>query len=63
MSNPILGGTVCLLLALGVQLASAQVPQVGDVAPEFALERLGGGDLALSELRGKVVFINFFGYS
>ena len=63
MKNSMLSGSVCLLLSLSVQLAAAQVPQVGDVAPEFALERLGGGSLALSELRGKVVLINFFGYS
>jgi len=32
----------------------------GLAAPEFALSRLGGGELALHELRGKVVLLNFW---
>jgi peroxiredoxin len=35
-------------------------PSVGGLAPEFTLERLEGGTLTLSQLRGKVVLVNFF---
>ncbi|MBT4497123.1 MAG: hypothetical protein HOC74_05340 [Gemmatimonadetes bacterium] len=41
----------------------AQVPEVGDVVTDFTLERLGGGEMALSDFSGRVVFINFLGYS
>lgn len=55
-------GLVCgLALLLG--RADAQVPDVGDLAPDFALETLEGQTVSLSDFRGKVVFINFFGYS
>ncbi len=33
---------------------------VGDVAPNFTLQKLGGGTLSLHETRGKVVFIDFW---
>ncbi len=42
--------------------AQAQAPRVGDVAPDFTLERLEGGEISLSDFSGRVVFINFFGY-
>jgi peroxiredoxin len=34
--------------------------EVGRAAPDFRLERLDGGDLRLSDLRGKVVIVNFW---
>ena len=46
----------------GVAL-QGEVPEVGDVAPDFTLEQLGGGQATLSEFRGRVVFINFFGFN
>lgn len=37
-----------------------QVAQVGQPAPEFTLPLVGGGEVRLSDLRGKVVMINFW---
>lgn len=34
--------------------------RVGDLAPEFTLPMYGGGEVTLSELRGKVVLLNFW---
>lgn len=41
----------------GVQPPS---PQVGFLAPDFTLELLNGGDITLSDLRGKVVLVNIW---
>ena len=41
----------------------AQGVSVGDQAPDFDLDKFGGGKITLSEFRGKVVFLNFMGYS
>ena len=41
-------------------LPSEVAPQVGMAAPDFLLERLGGGDLRLSEQRGRPVVLNFW---
>jgi len=35
----------------------------GVEAPDFKLKGLDGKDYALSDYRGKVVFVNFFGYT
>jgi cytochrome c biogenesis protein CcmG, thiol:disulfide interchange protein DsbE len=35
-------------------------PRVGEPAPEFRLERLSGGPLALADLRGRPVIVNFW---
>ncbi len=35
-------------------------PEVGAQAPDFELERIDGGTLRLSELRGKPVLVNFW---
>ena len=48
---------------LGTSTLNAQVPQVGEAAPDFLLNRLDGGQAALSDFRGKVVLIFFLGYS
>ena len=34
--------------------------RAGEPAPDFSLPLLGGGDVALDSLRGKVVFVNFW---
>jgi peroxiredoxin len=36
------------------------LPQPGRAAPDFVLERLGGGTLRLSDLQGKPVLLNFW---
>ena len=56
-----LGGILVILLSSG-QAISAPIPRVGDVAPDFLLDQLEGNPIALSALRGKVVFVNFFGF-
>ncbi len=35
--------------------------QVGDAAPDFTVDLLSGGTFTLSEHKGKVVFLNFWG--
>lgn len=35
-------------------------PRVGFAAPDFTLDRLGGGQVTLSEFRGKVVIVNLW---
>ena len=51
--------------AVGVWVAFFQPPsrptlRVGETAPDFALPLLGGGEVALDSLRGKVLFVNFW---
>jgi len=40
---------------LGIVVFKERLP-----APDFALQRMSGGEVRLSDLRGKVIFINFF---
>jgi peroxiredoxin len=48
------------LFALGLALPAGAL-DAGDVAPAFKAPRLdGGGELSLEELRGKVVFLDFW---
>lgn len=49
-----------LLVATGCGSSPETGFQVGSQAPEFNLERMDGGQLALSELRGKAVLIDFW---
>jgi peroxiredoxin len=55
---------LALLAALGFIVASPQREAapiaVGLAAPEFAVPRLGGGELSLRALRGKVVLVNLW---
>lgn len=63
-----LGLSVILLVAVVVGLNLRQqtgVPNpktglVGQPAPDFTLPLVGGGEVTLSELRGKVVLLNFW---
>jgi peroxiredoxin len=42
------------------QIQTGSVPKEGFTAPDFTLSLLGGGEITLSKLRGKVVLINFW---
>lgn len=54
------GSLIALLLS--VQGTMGQVPEVGDLAPDFTLQQLEGDYVSLNDFRGKVVLINFFGF-
>jgi thiol-disulfide isomerase/thioredoxin len=47
------------VLYLGVREAKRN-PMAGGAAPSFRLQRYGGGTLALEELRGRVVMLDFW---
>ena len=46
--------------AVGTPLASSTGPREGFYAPDLTLDALQGGQIKLSELRGKVVVVNFW---
>jgi peroxiredoxin len=46
--------------AVGAPLSSSPSPREGFLAPDFTLDALDGGEVALSKLRGKIVVINFW---
>ncbi len=56
-----------ILLLLNTSMAIAQSSEVGVEqftvavnAPDFTLRKLGGGEISLKDLKGKVVILNFF---
>lgn len=53
----------CLALALAVAQSQAQQPYplIGQAAPDFALHAAAGDNVRLSEHRGKVVVLSFWG--
>ena len=55
--------SLAALAMLGISSLDAQVPRVGDPAPDFLLDRVDGGQAALSDFEGQVVLIFFLGYS
>ncbi len=55
--------SLAALAMLGVSTLDAQVPQIGDPAPDFLLDRVDGGQAGLSDFEGQVVLIFFLGYS
>jgi len=50
---------VCLIL-IGLVGMAARPPLIGSPAPEIALKDLQGQEVRLSDLRGKVVLLNFW---
>ena len=58
---------MCILHAvfaatLVATLASAQ-SRLGEPAAEFTLQSLSGDEVSLSDFRGRVLLINFFGFN
>ena len=51
-----------LSLALVVSSASAQ-SRTGEPATDFTLQSLAGDEVSLSDFKGRVVLINFFGFN
>ena len=60
MNKPLLH--LATLAVLGASALNAQVPQVGDPAPDFRLDRVDGGQAVLSDFEGQVVLIFFLGF-
>ena len=71
MKRTILGIVLCLAIVIGARFAlpSLTTPSGGDFslvtidvrdAPDFRLERVQGGQLALSDLRGQVTLLYFW---
>ena len=42
-----------------ISCSTAQIPQVGDKAPDFTLESIDGKSMSISDFRGKTVLIVF----
>lgn len=61
MHKNVCAGLLAVLLSL--RCATAQQIEPGDTPPDFVLQALDGSDVALSDFRGRVVLLNFFGYS
>lgn len=55
-------GTMGLLAALTAADARAAAVQPGDTAPDFTLSDAGGTSRTLSDFRGQLVLLWFFGY-
>lgn len=53
-------GFALLVAAALAQPAQAKAPKVGEAAPEARLTLLDGSTIALSQLRGQVVVLNFW---
>jgi cytochrome c biogenesis protein CcmG/thiol:disulfide interchange protein DsbE len=51
-------GVFALALVRGA--SSGPIAQLGRPAPAFALERLGGGQVSLEDLRGRPIVLNFW---
>lgn len=49
-----------LALSLSAAVAPACAIEAGQAAPAFSLPKLGGGALALGELKGQVVYLDFW---
>lgn len=61
MSKNVCAALVAVLLSL--RCATAQEIDLGDMPADFVLLELAGEEVALSDFRGRVLLLNFFGYS
>jgi len=53
--------SLAVLAALLLALPASALPGAGDVAPEFSLKTLNGeSEITLSDLKGKVVYLDFW---
>jgi peroxiredoxin len=52
--------SLAALLLVAVSAPASAAPHAGDVAPAFSLPKTSGGNLTLSSLHGKPVYLNFF---
>lgn len=52
-----------VLLSVLLFTVTARAQNVGDPAPDFSYNSLGQGEITLSQYRGTVVYIFFFGYN
>ena len=59
-ASRLLGCLFALALMTGSPIAHARDPKVGQPAPELTLYLVNGQRVALSELRGQVVVVNFW---
>jgi thiol-disulfide isomerase/thioredoxin len=64
MRSPIRTSLLALVLLVVLVAGCGKQPEtgseIGSLAPEFDLERIDGGRLVLSELRGKAVLVDFW---
>ena len=51
--------TIAFVLLLLLSCSTAQIPQVGDKAPDFTLESIEGKNISIGDFRGKTVLIVF----
>lgn len=51
------------ILTIFIFTSVADAIEVGDEAPDFTLESLDNGTISLSDYKGKVVYLFFFGYA
>lgn len=53
-------GSLLLVSLLGLRQANTPRPEVGRPAPAFSVPLFDGGDMALADLKGKPVVVNFW---
>lgn len=62
INSIIIVGFLCMFTASGVasETDTTTVVAVGDIVPDFTVKMDDGSQLTMSELRGKVILLNFF---
>jgi peroxiredoxin len=56
---PIILAIIIFISLLMMSCSTAQIPQVGDKAPDFTLESIDGKSVSMSDFRGKIVLVVF----